>query len=135
MTVMIAVFLVSTLYLIALLPLGLAVRFKRRAHALAAIYLVAISMIAFYQTGLLSTSSLADTDVSQFPTSITETSRCDEAIELLKEAGIVLERSPSRLVVAGAPWNQLPSEVRDTVVNCISRTLPSGSRAVEVLER
>lgn len=135
MTTMIAVSLIAALYIVALLPLGLAARLGTSARTIAAAYLIAVAMLAFYQTGLLSTSRLADTDVSLFPTSITEADRCDEAVDLLREAGVILDRSPNRLIVAGARWDQLPPEIRDAVVNCVSATLPPGNNAVEVVRR
>lgn len=138
MSPLLAIAAVAALFLALLLPLVLAAWRSASVAPIAAAYLVLISLVAGYQSGLFSRVELPDLNVAGVADLRATDAQCAELLSLLDSGGAIVDRSrPPHLVVAEDRWGQLPRDAQEVVVECVRRSWPrdTGEAQVEVRAR
>jgi hypothetical protein len=124
------------LYSTALLPLVVAGWRERLAGPIAVAMAVVIIAGAFLHTGTLQQGGLASTDVTGLLGANALRGRCDDVFDTLMEARVVLERpGPKGLVVNGAGWDQIPTELQQPIIACAQEYVGAEAGPVEVIRR
>jgi hypothetical protein len=129
---------VVVLFALALLPLLWVLRPRMGARWAVMAFSGAIVAIAVYHTGIIAPSSTANADVANLVPQESARGRCQEVLQLVADAGIVLETAETdKLVVRAEGWQQLPPAVRDAVVDCATQLSSGGGEGgeIEVIQR
>jgi hypothetical protein len=112
-------------------PLVLTIRGGRRAMTVAAGTSVFILGIAGYS--LWASAGLATTQTADLRLPTADAARCNEALTLLDQAGVIIDRrNPLRPVIVGSAWDQLPDTVQTAVLGCFEE---AGGGTVEIVRR
>jgi len=63
--------------------------------------------------------------------------RCEQALDAAQRGGIILDRSPTRLVVNPSVWSQIPAEMQTALTQCAETLRPPSGDAgpIEVVNR
>ena len=122
MSTLSATLLALALYTAALLPLALVAVKPRSARAVATLFALAVVATSATNVGWVRLSSLTPIGDVQVPIR-TPDDRCDQILDLLKEAGVISGISPSGELagVDETGWEQLPPPVRDVATACAER--------------
>ena len=126
------------LYAAALAPLALAARRGSLAVPIGATMSVAILAVAFLNTGTAQRGSLASTDVTHLLAADALRGRCQEIMNALIDARVVLERpTPAGLVVQGETWDQVPFQIQEAILVCAGEIVSGepGSEPIELIRR
>jgi hypothetical protein len=133
--------LVLALYALAMVPVAWMWRRPKASRLLAPGLGAALSGLAFVQTGILQSSQLTSTDLTGLAPSVSEIGRCTRVLNLLTEAGVILGPVGGEdLVVNGADWDRLPTQVRDVTIACAKEMSSNNAderdaQEIEVIKR
>jgi hypothetical protein len=106
------------LYATLLAPLAFAWR-STALRFVAWSYVAAIAAMAVYQTGFFQRSSLTPTDKVVVVVAPSDRTQCVEVLELMNQSGLAVDLSdPAAPKVTGSGADQLPSQVRDVLIEC-----------------
>lgn len=139
MPVSLAILALVALFMIIAAPAFFVVARPRVATAVIPIYVVLFMGLAIYHVGY---SWSGNADPSKSPTSMAgraggSSSLCEQALDQLDQAGVILDRSdPLRVVVNQEFWAQLPQNAKDGLIACLQLQRPENrsEEPVEIVE-
>ncbi len=135
-----AMAIATALQAVAIAPFVLASRWRGALLPLFLAALAAVAGLSLFYMGLPRPGQLSASDryAPPPPDAVTPASpQCSEAINVLEENKILLERSATRVVVNGPTWRQLPEQVRGVLARCLAPPSLNGApgRAPEIVEQ
>jgi hypothetical protein len=129
MSTALATLVATALYALALLPLAWVAWKPLTGRWVAPVYGLALLAIAGLNVGWLQVHSVTPASEVQVPV-LTDRDRCDQILDLLREARVVTGTSPSgELVVDQQAWDQIPPAVREVATACAEQRRAPGSEA------
>lgn len=131
-----AIAIVALLFVIAAVPILLAVRRPNAAATVAGGYAAVLAGGLAWYSGFfakvdVNLAALAEADRQEITVG-----QCAQIFKLLDQTGAIVDRrKPPTLVVDGAVWSQLPASAQDAVIGCVERAWPEGSGSAELQQR
>lgn len=128
------------LYLAVAAPLFVLAWSARARAAALGVFGIGLLAILVLHSGWVGQSSLAPFDIRDIESAALSggSSECGQVMQLLTEAGVILDRpTPRQLVVARRLWSEMPPAVREVTTACAEETRPAdgGDGPIEIISR